>query len=178
MRKIIIIIVLFLIVNVLYSQYSIDRFHYRNQLSIGAFYGVGIDSKQYELQFQKIKNNEIGFNVFTHFEEEHNKFDELSFKYYDLGISGFLNLLKNTKTKRFFIHVNAGVYGGYEELNSKISDDNTNKFIYGLKVGLDNEFYFTKKFILSLQFNQYYSINSKLGKFHWIVLGGLKYIIK
>jgi hypothetical protein len=162
----------------MYSQYSIDKFHYRNQFSIGAFYGVGIDSRQYELQFQKIKNNEVGFNVFTHFENESNKMDELDFEYYDIGISGFYNLLKGTRSKNYFIHANAGAYGGYEQLSSKIADDNTSKFIYGLKVGLDNEFYFAKKFIFSLQFNQYYSINSELGKFHWIALGGLKYIIK
>lgn len=177
MKKIIIISALFLIVNSLYSQYSIDKYHYKNQLSIGAFYGIGIDSKQYEIQFQKINNNSVGFNVFTHFEQENN-FEELSFNYYDIGISGFYSLLKSTKSKNVFIHANAGAYGGYEELISKISEDNMDKFIYGLKVGIDNEIYFAKKFIFSVQFNQYYSINSELGKFHWIGLGGIKYIIK
>ncbi|MBL4703418.1 MAG: conjugal transfer protein TraO, partial [Flavobacteriales bacterium] len=83
-----------------------------------------------------------------------------------------------TKTKNYFLHLSGGAYGGYEDLQSKIADDNKSKFIYGLKTGIDNEFYFAKKFIFSLQFNQYYSINSGLGTFHWIGLAGLKYIIK
>jgi hypothetical protein len=94
---------------------------------------------------------------------------EIPYNDYSLNIAYSKNLLVDNKNS-LSGNISAGVVLGYESFNNKALDNGTlinskPGFIYGASLGIDIDYVLNDKLSLFIKANEYYHVNSDLGKF-------------
>ncbi|GGW50017.1 conjugal transfer protein TraO [Arenibacter certesii] len=125
----------------------------------------------------------VQLSIFAAIAEDKGSFD-IPYNIFTVQPGYFLKVWEQKNFKRYALSIGGGGVFGYEIINNGnnvLSNgailDAKSKFIYGLFIGLEGEITLSNDFSLLLKANEYYHINSDVGKFYPYAGLGLRYFL-
>lgn len=172
------ILIFFIIVNYAsnaqnYSS-SVEMYsgYVQNGFGIQGGYNYNLNKKEY-----------IKTSLLTYFSKE--KYLDISLKTTTISLNiGYYNTVWSNLRQTLNTSLGGGVIGGYESINNKNTElpngaliMSESRFIYGVFIGSEHDVYLTNNYSLIAKFQEYYHVNSDVGKFIPFIGVGLRYYI-
>lgn len=129
------------------------------------------------------RNRYAQLSVFVAIAEDKGSFD-IPYNIFTVQPGYFIKVWEQKNFKKYGVNLGGGGIFGYEVINngnSLLSNgailDTKSQFIYGIFIGVEGEIALSNDFSLLVKANEYYHINSDVGKFYPYAGIGLRYFL-
>ncbi|MGP1992953.1 conjugal transfer protein TraO [Zobellia laminariae] len=129
------------------------------------------------------RNRYAQLSVFVAIAEDKGSFD-IPYNIFTVQPGYFIKVWEQKNFKKYGVNLGGGGIFGYEVINngnSLLSNgailDAKSQFIYGIFIGVEGEIALSNDFSLLVKANEYYHINSDVGKFYPYAGIGLRYFL-
>lgn len=129
------------------------------------------------------RNRYAQLSIFAAIAEDKGTFN-IPYNIFTVQPGYFFKIWEQKNFKKFNLNIGGGGIFGYEVINngSNLLDtgaiiDAKSQFIYGLFLGLEGEITLSNDFSVLIKGNEYYHVNSDVGKFYPYVGIGLRYFL-
>ena len=129
------------------------------------------------------RNRYAQLSVFVAIAEDKGSFD-IPYNIFTVQPGYFIKVWEQKNFKKYGVNLGGGGIFGYEVINngnSLLSNgailDAKSQFIYGIFAGIEGEIALSNDFSLLIKANEYYHINSDVGKFYPYAGLGLRYFL-
>jgi len=129
------------------------------------------------------RKNYAQLSIFTAIAEDKGTF-EIPYNIFTVQPGYFIKIWEQPSFKKYSLNIGGGGVIGYEVINNGNNTletgaiiDGKSQFIYGIYIGIEGEIILGNDFSILIKANEYYHINSDVGKFYPYLGIGMRYFL-